>query len=62
MPRFGDAREPVRKLCGDEVADKVNRVWGLNDDGEVNSVWRWCGVPGLYFMIGVLRYFKRNAA
>ena len=51
---YGDVRELVRQLAGSEVSEKVNRIWGLNKEGELNSVWRWCGVPRMYFMMGPL--------
>ncbi|TDL21200.1 FAD/NAD(P)-binding domain-containing protein [Rickenella mellea] len=62
---YGDAREPARKLIGDKLADKLLPVWGLNDEGEINSVWRWSGVPGLYFMMGNLalcRFHSKHVA
>lgn len=42
----------MREVCGPEVADKVNQVWGLTEEGEVNSVWRDCGHDALWFGIG----------
>ena len=50
--RYKEPRHLVRKLCGDDVADQVNPIWGLNDEGETNTVWRYSGVPNLYFMMG----------
>lgn len=49
---YGDPREVVRKLAGDKVADALGPIWGLNEEGEINNVWRWSGVPRLYFMMG----------
>ncbi|TDL21218.1 FAD/NAD-binding domain-containing protein [Rickenella mellea] len=51
---YGDARDPVRTLCGDKIADLLLPVWGLNDEGELSSIGRWSGVPGLYFQVGNL--------
>ena len=51
--RYGDPRELPRQLIGYEVVDKVDQVWGLNSEGEVNSAWRSSGVQGLYFMMGM---------
>ncbi|TDL21408.1 FAD/NAD(P)-binding domain-containing protein [Rickenella mellea] len=62
---YGDAREPARRLIGDKLADKLLRVWGLNDEGEINSVWRWSGVSGLYFMMGnfaLCRFHSKHVA
>ena len=43
----------MEELCGSELTKQVNPVWGLGKDGESNSVWRWSGVPNLYFMMGM---------
>jgi len=62
---FGDFRAPVRKLCGDEITDKIQNTWGLNAEGEINSTWRDCGVPDMYFMSGNLalgRYYSKHLA
>ena len=42
----------MRDVCGPQVADKVKQVWGLTEEGEVNSVWRDCGHEGLWFGVG----------
>ncbi|OAX36527.1 FAD/NAD(P)-binding domain-containing protein [Rhizopogon vinicolor AM-OR11-026] len=39
----GDPRDPMREICGDEVASKVNE-----------GVWRHCGHDGLWFGMGDL--------
>jgi len=49
---LGDPREQIRKVCGDEVADKCKAIWGLDEEGELNGVWRDLGVPGLWYMMG----------
>ena len=62
---YGDVRELVKQLAGPEISEKVNRIWGLNEEGELNSVWRWCGVPRMYFMMGTLalsRFHSKHLA
>lgn len=44
----------VRNLVNEDVADRLKPLWALDEEGEVNSVSRDCGVPGLYFMMGKL--------
>jgi len=51
---LGDVREPTRKLIGDKLTSQIGPVWGLSHEGELNSLWRHCGVPNLYFMMGNL--------
>jgi len=62
---FGDFKEPIRKLCGDKITDKITKTWGLNSEGEINGAWRDCGVRDMYFMAGNLalgRYYSKHVA
>jgi len=43
----------MREICGDEVASKVNAVWGMDEEGQLQGVWRNCGHDGLWFAIGM---------
>ncbi|KAJ6628886.1 FAD/NAD-binding domain-containing protein [Mycena sp. CBHHK59/15] len=54
----GDVRDNIRKVCGDEVADKCNPIWGLDEDGEIKGCWRDLGIPGLWYMMGNLAYCR----
>jgi len=51
---LSDARENVRQLGGDALVNKLKPVWGLDEEGELNSVYRDSGQPGLWFMMGNL--------
>jgi hypothetical protein len=54
-----------RKIFGDETADRVRDVWGLDEEGELRTMWRRAGHPGLFFMggnLGLCRYFSRILA
>ncbi|KAI0055331.1 FAD/NAD-binding domain-containing protein [Artomyces pyxidatus] len=59
---YGDAREPMRALLGDEVGDKLKPVGGLNNEGEMNGVWRDMGVPRIYVMAALCRYHSKHLA
>ncbi|KAK7056044.1 flavin-containing monooxygenase [Favolaschia claudopus] len=62
---FGDARNTIRKVCGDAVGDRCARVWGLDEEGEVNGAWRGMGVRGLWYMMGNLamsRFYSKHLA
>ncbi|KAJ7023508.1 hypothetical protein C8F04DRAFT_180560 [Mycena alexandri] len=62
---LGDARNGVRKICGDTVGDKCKAIWGLNAEGEINGAWRDLGVPGLWYMMGNLalgRFHSKHVA
>ena len=52
---YHNIRENARRLFGDEVADRCATVWGLDDEGEMRSVWRKSGQDGLWFMAGNLQ-------
>ena len=62
---FGDVRDLVKQLVGPDVVKDISPVWGVNAEGELNGVWRWCGVPRLYFMMGNLglsRFHSKHLA
>ena len=43
----------VRKFFGDDVADRVGRIWGFDEEEqEVRNVWNRTRQPGLWFMAG----------
>ena len=47
---YQNMRESARALFGDNVANRYQPVWGLNSEGELRTVWRRSGQPGLWFM------------
>ncbi len=62
---YMNMRTQTREIFGDEVGDRVNDVWGLNEEGEFRTMWQKSGHPGLWFMGGNLalsRYFSRILA
>ncbi|KAH8119454.1 FAD/NAD-binding domain-containing protein [Phellopilus nigrolimitatus] len=58
---YENAKELVRTLVNDDVAERLKPIWALNDEGELNSVFRYCGVPGLYFAMGEYDDFEIKA-
>jgi cation diffusion facilitator CzcD-associated flavoprotein CzcO len=62
---FKNMRESARALLGDKVADRLGVVWGLDEEGEIRSMWRRSGHPGLWFMGGNLhqcRHYSKALA
>ncbi|KAF1937599.1 FAD/NAD(P)-binding domain-containing protein [Clathrospora elynae] len=62
---YQNMRTQARKIFGDEVADRVNDVWGFNEEGEFRTMWQKSGHPGLWFMGGNLalsRFYSRILA
>ncbi len=62
---YTNMREKARALLGDQIADQVKPIWGLDDEGELRTIWRESGHPGLWFMGGNLhqcRHYSRFLA
>ncbi|KAH7069165.1 hypothetical protein BKA63DRAFT_102280 [Paraphoma chrysanthemicola] len=62
---YQNMRTQARSIFGDEVADRVGDVWGLDEEGEFRTMWQRSGHPGLWFMGGNLaisRYYSRLLA
>lgn len=58
-------RTQCRAVFGDAVADKVNDVWGFDEEGESRTIWRRSGHKGFWFMGGNLalcRWYSRMLA
>ncbi|KAK5118079.1 hypothetical protein LTR62_004125 [Meristemomyces frigidus] len=51
---YDNMRTTLRKALGDTVADRCKDVWGLDEEGEINAMWRPSGHPKLWFMGGSL--------
>ncbi len=62
---YQNMRSTARKIFGDQVADRVNDVWGFDEEGELRTMWRRTGHPGFWFFGGNLalcRYYSRMLA
>ncbi|KAF2010171.1 FAD/NAD(P)-binding domain-containing protein [Aaosphaeria arxii CBS 175.79] len=62
---YQNMRTQARITFGDDVADRVGNVWGLNEEGEFRTMWQNSGHPGFWFMGGNLaisRYYSRILA
>ncbi|UZF48312.1 hypothetical protein [Rhodococcus rhodochrous] len=45
-------RDTIRPIIGDEVADQLTPVWGLDEQGEIQGTFRPTGTPRLWYMAG----------
>ncbi|KAI0809187.1 FAD/NAD(P)-binding domain-containing protein [Irpex lacteus] len=62
---YGDAREPIRDLVGEELGKKITPIWGLDDEGELRSCWKELGVENMWLMMGNLawcRFYSKTLA
>ncbi|WP_135466435.1 flavin-containing monooxygenase [Crenalkalicoccus roseus] len=44
----------ARRILGEAVAERVGKVWGFDEEGELHGMWRPTGQPGLWFHGGGL--------
>jgi hypothetical protein len=49
---YANMRDTIRPVVGDELADRLTTVWGFDEQGEINGVFRPSGHPRLWFMAG----------
>jgi putative flavoprotein involved in K+ transport len=62
---YRNQQETVRLYLGDTVADRIGPVWGFDEGGELQNMWRRTAQPGLWFTAGSLaqcRIFSRYLA
>jgi cation diffusion facilitator CzcD-associated flavoprotein CzcO len=44
----------VSRLLGTRIAERVGKIWGFDEEGELRNMWRATGQPGLWFTAGSL--------
>ncbi len=44
----------ARRILGDSVGERIGRVWGFDEEGELQGMWRPTGQPHLWFLAGGL--------
>lgn len=62
---YTGVRQRTRTIFGDSVADKVDPIWGFDQQGEQRGVWRRSGHPGFWVAAGNFwlgRHFSRLLA
>lgn len=62
---FSNTIDSVRQTLGDKIADQCGPIWGVDEEGEMKSAWKECGVPNLWLVIGYLpltRYHSKLVA
>ncbi len=51
---YDHLQEGVRRLAGDDVADRAGPVWGFDEHGAMRNMWMRTAQPGLWIMGGSL--------
>ncbi|KEF51714.1 uncharacterized protein A1O9_12349 [Exophiala aquamarina CBS 119918] len=62
---FQNIRTQTRVIFGDHVADRVEDMWGFDQEGELRTIWRRTGHPGFWYMgtnFAYCCYFSRIVA
>ncbi|KAI0965758.1 hypothetical protein F4678DRAFT_476418 [Xylaria arbuscula] len=62
---YQNMRTVTEAIFGSEVGSRVENVWGFNEEGEMRTMWRRSGFPGLWLHGGNLamcRYYSRIVA
>lgn len=62
---YSNMRDTARRIFGDKVADKLDPVWGLNEEGDFKVMWRDSGHPNFWYMGGNLalsRFYSKKLA
>ncbi len=62
---YGSMVDVAREYLDDAIVDRLDPVWGLDDEGELRSVWRSSGQDGLWFAGGnlaLVRHFSLTLA
>ncbi|KAL1870962.1 hypothetical protein Plec18167_007269 [Paecilomyces lecythidis] len=51
---YDNMKTTVQKVMGSKVADRCKDVWDLDEEGELNAIWRPSGHPNFWYMGGNL--------
>ena len=63
--RYVNAKVLAKSLVSQDVHDHLKPFWSLDEEGEINMIFRDSGVPRLYFAMGNLaqsRFFSKHLA
>ena len=52
---YDNMQESVRAIMGEEVAEKVGPVWGMDEHNELRAMWKQTGQEGFWLAGGSLR-------
>ncbi|VUC35020.1 unnamed protein product [Clonostachys rosea] len=51
---YDNMKTTAQKIMGDKVASRLRDVWDLDEEGELNAMWRPSGHPNFWYMGGNL--------
>lgn len=62
---YTNMKESAKKIFGKKVAERLKPTWGLDKEGEINTMWRESGHQNFWYMGGNLalcRYYSKRLA
>jgi hypothetical protein len=62
---FSNGRVRTRRVFGDAVADRIDPIWGFDQEGEIRGAWRRTGHEAFWVAAGsffISRYYSRLLA
>ncbi|CAL5871166.1 uncharacterized protein PFLUO_LOCUS5413 [Penicillium psychrofluorescens] len=61
----GNMRTTAASIVGDDIADRLEDFFGVDEEGEIRGAWKPMNCPGIWYTggaIGHARYFSRFVA
>lgn len=62
---YSNMKDTAINIFGEKVGKRLNPIWGLDDEGEIKTIWRDSGHPNFYYMGGNLmlsRFYSKKLA
>jgi cation diffusion facilitator CzcD-associated flavoprotein CzcO len=62
---YENQQELIRRMLGDEIADRIGPIWGFDDEGFMRNMWKRTGQENFWIMGGALnesRLYSRPLA
>ncbi|CAN6613340.1 hypothetical protein TRVA0_005S02454 [Trichomonascus vanleenenianus] len=53
-------KDSVADALSPEYSNKLGKMWGLDDEGELYGCYRYCGIPNCYYIVGALNSARFN--
>jgi cation diffusion facilitator CzcD-associated flavoprotein CzcO len=58
---FQNMQESIRTMFGDEIADRVGRIWGFDEDENMRNIWKRTDQEGFWVMGGSILEARLNS-
>ncbi|BEJ01312.1 hypothetical protein CcaverHIS631_0511690 [Cutaneotrichosporon cavernicola] len=58
---FRPAIDGIRAAIGDDITNRIGKIWGIDSEGEFRNVFRHCGVDNLWIVVSILPYGRYHS-